>query len=133
MNFLADYGILINKVENVYKSENSISANLEAILAKYDSVIKANGGKINYADEKFAPLVNDVKALLKANYVSIASNETLYDYFREKLYTNFAGNGSSTGTYFLAQEYKWLSDLYNTDKIKYIDKLTYEDLVDALS
>ncbi len=120
---ISDYGIHIIKIENVYTETNSIASGIE-------DIIKNNGGKVDYTNKNF---VDSVIELLKSNYVSTASNETLYEYFREKLYINFAGSGSSTGTYFLAQEYKWLSELYNTDKIKYINKLTYEDLIETLS
>lgn len=122
MAVTSDYGTHIMKIENVYTGKS--------VASEIEDIIKDNGGKIDYSNKAF---VERVIKLLKSNYVSTASNETLYSFFYEKLYTNFAGSGSSTGTYFLAKEYEWLSNLYNTDQIKYINKLTYEDLVEALS
>ena len=77
--------------------------------------------------------IKNIIALLKKTYVSNSSNETLYNYFYEKLYTNYAGTTASNGTYFLSIEYNWLSQLYRDGKIKFTNKLTYDELMDSLT
>lgn len=118
---ISNYGTHIMKVENVYECGSS-AIDIDSIIEKYNGV--------DYSNNEF---VAEVVGLLKTNYVSTASNETLFDYFYEKLYTNFAGSSSSSGTYFLSIEYKWLSDLYVDGKIEYIEKLDYDALMDSLS
>lgn len=118
---ISDTGVHILKVDNIYKPGSS-PVDIESLVTKY------NG--INYSNKDF---VDEVIALLKNTYVSSASNETLYQYFYEMLYTNYVGSSSSNGTYFLAIEYEWLSSLYANNQIVYVSKLTYDDLMDTLS
>ncbi len=119
---ISDYGIHIIKVENIYEC-GKCPIDIEAVIENY-------GGEVDYTNTEF---VDEVIALLKSSYVSTSSNETLYDYFYEILYTNYVGSSSSSGTYFLAIEYKWLSTLYVENKIVYVNKMSYSDLTSSIS
>ena len=39
---------------------------------------------------------------------------------------------ATSGTYFLKLEYEWLYDLYQADEVKYINKISYEELLESV-
>jgi hypothetical protein len=90
-------------------------------------------GLLEDVDLDNAEYVQKVVEKLKTTYVSTSSNETIYDYFYDKLYTSLAGSSSSSGTYFLKLEYEWLHDYYTAGKIEFVNKLTYDELMDNFS
>ncbi len=109
-----DYGYHLLKVENVYKASSTDGY----------SLIDMNGLLTNI-DENNEEYVSRIIAKMKTTYVCTSSNETVYDYFFDKLYTEYTG---SNGSYFLAQEYKWLNEYYENNKIEYINKMSYSEL-----
>lgn len=119
-SYVTDYGIHIIKVENVYDSEHSSVIDLASVSADYSLT----------EDSAF---VQEVAALLKKTYVCTSSNETLYDYFRDEVYTALAGSSSSSGSYFLGLEYAWLAEYYNDSKVETYEKIGYDELVASLS
>lgn len=121
---VSDYGYHIIKVDNIYEMGTSIS-NLEEILA--DLIDKGN--TISSEDET---TVETLTNFLKTTYVCLSSNETLYDYFYEMIYTDYIGDSSSSGTYFLDLEYRWLNELYGSGNIEFIYRLSYTELMDAI-
>lgn len=121
---VSDYGFHIIKVENVYKTGDSVS-NLASII---DELTNA-GKKISYEDEE---VVSRLTEFLKANYVANASNETLYDYFYDIIYTDYVGDSSSSGTYFVDLEYKWLNEFYENGEVEIVKKLSYTELMAAI-
>ena len=114
---ITSFGIHILKVNDIYKCGSSI--------------IDFNEEEIDLSSG--SQFVQDVIALLKKTYVSNSSNETLYNYFYEKLYLNYVGTSQSNGTYFLSKEYEWLSQLYRDGKVQFINKLSYDELMDSLT
>lgn len=114
---ISDYGYHIIKVENVYEQGGSL--------------VDMSG--IDEQNELTDEYVAKIAALLKKTYVCSASNQTVYDYFYDELYTAYAGTSSSSGTYFLKLEYEWLHNYYKEGKIIYEQKPTYDELMDAIS
>ncbi len=103
---------------------------MEDVLANYgiDSL-----DDIDKTSDNYLAFVQEVVALLKSTYVSTASNETVYEYVYDTLYSDYVGSGTSTGSYFLALEYQWLSEYYESGDIEFLNKLSYDELVDLLS
>ncbi len=108
---ISDYGYHFIKVEDVYVQGESL---VDVQNLSYDDV-------------------EEIVKLMKKTYVCSASNQTVYDYFYDSLYSALAGNSSSNGTYFLKLEYEWLNKYYEEGKIIYEEKLTYEQLMDSIS
>ena len=122
---ISDYGYHIIKVENVYTQGTSIS-NLEEVIA--DLIEDEN--EISYEDKE---TVAALAKFLKENYVAAASNQTLYDYFYDLIYTEYVGSGNSRGTYFLDLEYKWLSEMYGDGDIQFIERIGYKELMENIT
>lgn len=114
---ISQYGIHILKVNDIFECGSSI--------------VNFDESKIDLTEN--SQFVKDTIALLKKTYVSNASNETLYNFFYEKLYTNNVGTSESGGTYFLAKEYEWLSSLYKDEKIQFTNKMSYDALMESLT
>ena len=114
----SNYGYHIIKIENIYESGDSL----------VDMTNFTNAMNVN--DPAF---VAEMVARLNATYVSTASNQTLYDYYYDTLYTELAGSSESSGTYFVALQYKWLAQYLNSGKIEYIDKVGYQELMDSMA
>lgn len=115
-----NYGYHILKIENIYRSGES--------LVDISDIID----NANLDDEDF---VNEMVQRLKNTYVSTASNQTLYDYFYDSLYTSYAGDSSTTnssGSYFYDLQYKWLNEYYKNNNIEFIDRMTYEELMESI-
>ncbi len=115
---ITDYGYHIMKIENVYN--NSSIIDIESITDDYDL-------------DNDSEYVKNIVKLLKKTYICTSSNETLYDYFYDQVYNTLVGTSSSSGTYFLALEYKWLNKFYTDNKIEIIKKMTYDELFASLS
>ncbi len=115
---VSDYGYHIMKVENVYKTSSII--NLDGISANYD--LSEN-----------SDYVKAVASLLKKNYVSTTSNQTLFEYFYDALYKTLVGDSETSGTYFLAKEYEWLHKLNEDGKVEIIDRIDYDTLLESLT
>ncbi len=115
---ISDYGYHIIKVDNVFESGKS--------LVDMDKLTK----EIDLEDEEFIAEMID---LLKQTYVCSASNQTMYEYFYDQLYTELVGSSSSAGTYFTEMQYTWLSEYVASGKIEYFTKLTYEELMNAIA
>lgn len=116
---ISDYGYHIIKIEDIYTPSAS--------LVDVDSI----PGNKEFTDE----FIENVISMLKKTYVCSASNQTLYDYFFDQLYTGFAGNPSSSnssGTYFLKLEYEWLHEYYQAGKIVFEEKMSYDELYNSI-
>lgn len=128
---ISTYGYHIIKVENVFESGSSI-IDIEGIKESL------NVDKIDLNNQSH---IDAVIEAMKKTYVCSASNQRVYDYYFDELYTGFVGSSwlgdtsenATSGTYFLKLEYEWLYELYNTDQIEYIDKIGYEELLEAVS
>ena len=120
MSVITDYGYHIMKIENVYNKANSSIIDLSKVQAEYDL---SDG----------SDYVKEVVKLLKKNYVCNGSNETLYDHFYDELYNTLVGTDSTSGTYFLNLEYKWLAEYSADSKIEIIKKVDYHELLDSIS
>lgn len=114
----SNYGYHIIKIENIYEGGES--------LVDMTNFTK----QMNINDPEF---VEELKNRLQSTYVSTSSNQTVYDYYYDTLYSTLAGTSSSSGTYFVALQYKWLAEYLNGGKIEYIDKLTYQELMDTIA
>lgn len=113
-----NYGFHILKIEDVYNTNTIVD--LENVVADYDT--SANSAYIQ-----------EVAKLLKKNYVCNGSNQTVYDYFYDSLYTTLVGNSQTSGTYFLSLEYQWLHNLNEQNKVEIVEKIDYETLLASLS
>ncbi|MBQ8451962.1 MAG: hypothetical protein IJ538_04245 [Clostridia bacterium] len=109
---VSQFGYHILKVENVYDAGSSL--------------IDMSGLTIDLENEEF---VNEMIERMKSTYVSTSSNETVYDYFFDSVYSSLTG---SSGTYFVNAEYNWLNEYYNSGKIEFINKLSYSSLVNEI-
>lgn len=126
---ISTYGYHIIKVENVYECGSSVID-----IAKIEEKL---GAKLNLNVKSHVDAVIDA---MKKTYVCEASNQTIYDYYFDELYTGFVGSSwlgdtsdkASSGTYFLKLEYEWLYDLYQADEVKYVNKMTYEELLSTV-
>lgn len=112
-----NYGYHIMKIENIYRSGESL-VDLSDLLQNVD-----------LDNEDF---VQTVIERLKSTYVSTASNQTLYDYFFDSLYSTYAGSSSSSSSYFYDLQYSWLNEYYNNNDIEYIDRMTYDELMETI-
>lgn len=121
---VTDYGYHIMKIENVYDEAHQSIINMDRIA---EENIKIDLSSNNTA------YVRRIASELKKTYICTSSNETLYDYFYDQLYTGYVGSSSSSGTYFLKLEYKWLSEYYDRDEIQILEKMGYDELIDTLS
>lgn len=115
---VSDYGYHIMKVEEVYKSSSLVD--LSGVTAEYDL-------------SEGSDYVKQVVAALQKTYVCNTSNQTVYEYFRDSLYNTLVGTSQSSGTYFLAWEYKWLHELNEAGKIEMINKIDFDTLLGSLS
>ena len=114
----SNYGYHIIKIENIYEAGESL----------VDMTHFENQMNVNDAD-----FVEEMVERLKTTYVCTSSNQTLYDYYYDTLYTELAGSSSASGTYFVALQYKWLAQYLNADKVEYISKIGYQELMDAMA
>ena len=114
----SNYGYHIIKIENVYEAGESL-----VDMTNFNHQMNVN-------DEEF---VAEMVERLKSTYVCTSSNQTLYDYYYDTLYTELAGSSEASGTYFVALQYKWLAQYLNTDKVEYISKIGYQELMDSMS
>lgn len=115
---ISDYGYHIIKIENVYESGKSI--------VDFSKLTKS----IDLDDPESVAEIID---LIKHTYVSTSSNQTIYDYFYDSLYDTLIGTSSTSGTYYTALQYKWYHEYTSTGKVEIKDKLTYDELMDAIS
>ncbi len=118
--YLTDYGWHIMKIENVYDKDHSSIVDLSKIVADFDLTAGSD-------------YVEEVTALLKKTYVCNGSNETLYNHYYDEAYNTLVGTSSSSGTYFLALEYSWLSQYYSDEKVEIIKKVDYNELLESIS
>lgn len=118
--YLTDYGWHIMKIENVYDKAHSSIVDLSSVVADFDLTAGSD-------------YVEEVTALLKKTYVCNSSNETLYNHYYDEVYNNLVGTSSSSGTYFLALEYDWLSQYYSDEKVEIIKKVEYNELLESIS
>ncbi len=114
----SNYGYHIIKIENVFESGKSL-VDMESLE--------------NEVDINDAAFVEEMTELLKKTYVCTSSNQTLFDYYYDTLYTEYAGSSEASGSYFMALQYKWLAEYSEAGKIEYFEKLTYDELMDAIA
>ena len=114
---ISQFGYHIIKVEDIFESGKTL--------------VNMNG--LGNVDLDNAEFVSKVVNLLKQTYVCNASNQTIYDYFYDEIYTELAGSSSSGGTYFVNLQYKWLSEYYKAGKIQYIEKMGYDELMESIA
>lgn len=115
---ISNYGYHIIKVDNVFASGES--------LVDMDSLE-------NEIDLEDADFIAEMVELLEETYVCSASNQTLYDYYYDTLYSELVGTSESSGSYFLALQYKWLAEYNDADDIEYYDQMTYDELMEAIN
>ncbi len=127
---ISTYGYHIIKVEDIFACGSSV--------IDVDAIKTSLGAQTIDLNNK-AHLDAVIKAM-NETYVCSASNQTIYDYYFDELYTGFVGSswvgdaeGEISGTYFLKLEYEWLYELYKTDQVEYIDKIGYEELLESVS
>ena len=77
--------------------------------------------------------VQELATLLKKTYVCGGSNQTVYDYFYDSLYTTLVGSSSASGTYFLSLEYQWLHNLKEQNKVEILEQMDYDTLINSLA
>lgn len=113
-----DYGYHLLKIENVYKAEGGEGyspIDMSGVLASANNLTAEN--------------VANIVAKMKSTYVCTSSNQTVYDYFYDKLYEEYTGSSG----YFLNLEYAWLNDYYENNKLEYINVMSYTDLVASIN
>lgn len=123
---VSDYGYHIIKVENIYEVGSSIGG-IDKVIEDYLAV---EGNEVDFEDEDFVELIVN---FMKATYVCKGSNQTVYDYYFDTLYAKYVGTSESSGTYFIAIEYGWLSDYTKNEKIQFVNKLGLEELMESVA
>ena len=130
---ISTYGYHIIKIGDIFESGNSM-IDLDALVQNLtNKEISANN----------AEFVTALIQTLSKTYVCGASNQTLFDYFFDKIYTGLVGSSwvnpnsesastSVSGTYFLALEYKWLSEYENEGKLNFVNKIGYDELMESV-
>lgn len=118
--YITNYGYHIIKVENVYDESHA-------------SIIDFSKIDATFSLEENSAYVQQIASALRKTYVCTSSNQTLHDYFYEEVYSSLVGSSSSSGTYFLALEYKWLSEYYDDKKIETYKKISYDELLASIS
>lgn len=127
LNATSNYGVHIMKIENIYKAGSSLVDMSDYITVNDDGTIDY---EVDLEDEEVvAKIINS----LKKTYISTSSNETLYDYLYDELYVGYAGNSSTSGTYFLALEYEWLNQYHTGGKIVNHGNMSYDDLIASIN
>lgn len=127
---ISTYGYHIIKVEDVYEGGSSL-VDIEAIKTALGAT------KIDLNQETH---LNAVIKAINETYVCSGSNQTLYNYYFDKIYTELVGSSwlgdtsdkATSGTYFLKLEYEWLHALYQADEVEYIDKVGYKELLESI-
>lgn len=131
---VSTYGYHIIKIADVFESGKSM-IDLDALVAGLSNK------KISANNAEF------VQALLKklsTTYVAGASNQTLFNYFFDKVYTGLVGSSwvnpdsdsassSVSGSYFLALEYQWISEYDAAGQLKFVNKLSYDELMESIN
>ena len=115
---ISEFGYHIIKVENIYNTPSIID--MASVTADYDL---ANNSEY----------VAQIIKLLKQKTICSASNETLYNYFYDKVYSNLVGTSNSSGTYFLSLEYNWLHQYYADKKIETFERIGYDELLKSIT
>ena len=129
----SQYGVHIMKVENIFTPGSTI--------VDMKDYVNFETGKIK-VDLSNEAVLKSIIVSLKNTYVCASSNQTLYNYYFDKLYVGYAGNNTTNGTYFLAKEYEWLSEYYGelqadgtrkNSKITFHNIMSYDELMAAIN
>ena len=123
---VSDYGWHIIKVENVYKQGSSIGDIDELIESLLGDDHKVNFDTKTTEGKQF---VDEIIKFMKSTYVCKGSNQTIYDYYFDIIYTKYIGTSEASGTYFVSIEYKWLAE---ENVIQYVNKLSLEELLETV-
>ena len=126
---VSDYGYHIIKVENVYKTGSSIG-DVDKLIAD----LAEQGYNVNFDTNttEGAKFVEEIVKFMKATYLCKGTNQTVYNYYYDQIYTKLAGSSSASGTYFISIEYGWLSDYTKEGKIEYVNKMTLSELMESV-
>lgn len=131
---ISSYGYHIIKVADIFETNSSI---IDA-----DAIAKTlTNQKVSANNSEF---VSALIKEMKTTFVCGASNQTVYDYFFDKIYTGLVGSSwvneksesassSTSGSYFLKLEYKWLSDYANNGQLEFVNRMTYEELMNSIN
>ena len=127
---ISTYGYHIIKVEDVFEGGSSL-VDLDTIKTSLSATV------IDLDNEAH---LNAVVKAINETYVCSGSNQTLYNYYFDQLYTKLVGSSwlgdtsdkATSGTYFLKLEYEWLYELYQADKVEHIDKVGYKELLESI-
>lgn len=76
--------------------------------------------------------ISDIANLMKQTYIFNGSTQTVYDYYRDMVYSYLAGDDSTSGAYFEDIKNEWLQEYLKNNKISYINKLSYEEIMSEL-
>lgn len=75
---------------------------------------------------------SDIAKLMKETYIFNGSTQTVYDYYRDMVYSYLAGDDSTTGAYFENMKNEWLQEYLKDNKVSYSNKLSYEEIMSEL-
>ncbi len=73
-----------------------------------------------------------VAKMMKETFICNGSDQTVYDYYRDMIYNNLAGDEATNGTFFEDLKNTWLQEFMSENKITYVSKLTYEEIMAEL-
>lgn len=130
---ISTYGYHVIKIGDIFESGSSM-IDLDALVQNLtNKEISANN----------AEFVEALIQQLSKTYVCGGSNQTLFNYFFDKIYTGLVGSSwvnpksesastSVSGTYFLSLEYKWLSEYENEGKLNFVNKIGYDELMESV-
>ena len=109
---LSDYGLHLMMLTGVYAPGKIV-----------ETTEDDGSGNMVYRDTA------DIVAELKENYVSNLTEQSLYEYFYDLIKDTLVGN---SGTFFTEFRNKLTAEYQDDDKIKYINKLSYDELSTAI-
>ena len=124
-------GIFLNT--NTFSHEQTIAFFLPLCNDNTHSIVDIENLHNDYDLSANSAYVQELATLLRKTYVCGGSNQTVYDYFYDSLYTTLVGSSSASGTYFLSLEYQWLHNLNEQNKVEIIEKMDYDALINSLA
>lgn len=100
-------------------------------IIKLDNVFKQGTSLVDVSGIDLTD-IDAVTKIMKQTYICNGSNQTVYDYYRDLVYSNLAGDDQTTGTYFEDIKNTWLQEYLNGDKISFENRISYEEIMGEL-
>ena len=107
-------------------------------IIKLDNVFNQGTSLIDISDIKESDYASKteyysaIADLMEQTYICNGSDQTVYDYYRDLIYSNLAGDDQTVGAYFEEMKNTWLKEYLNENKVSFGTKLSYEEIMSEL-